>query len=193
MKIATCMGYVRVCCIFPISSGFVFRGNETPINNTKMKKNAKHPFYYQIEYFHLICYVKYIYKFLTLCIVQCPGAVGCGPQEEFRACADITIGDNEATLPPKLPKQPTTSAGEIPPDASPLPKSGPYWLFSIIIAGTCLLVVLAAMALLYTYYYHAGRAKEWLMARRLLVQESPPIAPPRHKKHHHISNTQLQL
>ncbi|XP_011166939.1 uncharacterized protein LOC105200861 [Solenopsis invicta] len=124
------------------------------------------------------------------------GAVGCGPQEEFRACADIVIGDNEATLPPRLPKQPTTSStptDRLPPDASPLPKSGPYWLFSIVIAGTCLLVVLAAMALLYTYYYHAGRAKKWLMARRLLVQESPPVAPPRHKRQHHVSNTQLQL
>ncbi|XP_011143909.1 uncharacterized protein LOC105185819 [Harpegnathos saltator] len=123
------------------------------------------------------------------------GAVGCGPQEEFRACADITINDNETSLLPKLPKQPTTTfTGESPTDTSPLPKSGPYLLFSIIIAGACLLVVLAAMALLYTYYYHAGRAKKWLMARRLLTQDIPPVAPPRHKKYHnHISSTHLQL
>ncbi|XP_011062157.1 PREDICTED: uncharacterized protein LOC105150638 isoform X1 [Acromyrmex echinatior] len=120
------------------------------------------------------------------------GAVGCGPQEEFRACADIVIGDNEVTLPPRQPTSPTPT-DKLPTDTSPLPRSGPYWLFSVIIAGTCLLVVLAAMALLYTYYYHAGRAKKWLMARRLLVQESPPVAPPRHKRHHHVSNTQLQL
>lgn len=121
------------------------------------------------------------------------GAVGCGPQEEFRACADILIGDNEAALPPRLPKQPTSTYDESSSD-EPSPKSsGPYWLFSVVIAGTCLLVVLAAMALLYTYYYHAGRAKKWLMARRSLVQENPPVAPPRHKRHHHLSNTQLQL
>ncbi|KAL6428277.1 hypothetical protein ACFW04_008529 [Cataglyphis niger] len=124
------------------------------------------------------------------------GAVGCGPQEEFRACADIVIGDNETALPANLPKQPTsTSIYDESSTSSPLPKSiGPYWLFSVVIAGTCLLVVLAVMALLYTYYYHAGRAKKWLMARRSLAQESsPPVAPPRHKRHHHISNTQLQL
>lgn len=122
------------------------------------------------------------------------GAVGCGPQEEFRACADILIGDNEAALPPKLPKQPT-STSTYDDTSSPLPKpTGPYWLFSVVIAGTCLLVVLAAMALLYTYYYHAGRAKKWLMARRSLAQGSPPpVAPPRHKRNHHLSNTQLQL
>ncbi|KAH0954937.1 hypothetical protein HN011_012323 [Eciton burchellii] len=125
------------------------------------------------------------------------GAVGCGPQEEFRSCADITIGDNETIVLPKLPKQPITTPVSIstdisPTDTSSLPKSiGPYWLFSVVIAGTCLLVVLAAMALLYTYYYHAGKAKKWLMARRFLVEENPPVAPPRHKKHHHISQLQL--
>lgn len=123
------------------------------------------------------------------------GAVGCGPQEEFRSCADITIGDDVEPLPPRPPKEPTES---LPGEKSPteptlLPKpTGPYWLFSIVIAGTCLLVVLAAMALLYSYYYHAGRAKKWLMASRLLAPESPPVAPPRHKKHH-TSNAPLQL
>jgi len=128
-------------------------------------------------------------------VIICLEAVGCGPQEEFRACADVTIGDNEAASPPRLPKQPTsptlTSTDKSPMDTSS--RSGPRWLFSVVIAGTCLLVVLAAMALLYTYYYHASRAKKWLMARRLLVVKNPPVAPPRHKKHHHISNTQLQL
>ncbi|KAG7200447.1 hypothetical protein KM043_016050 [Ampulex compressa] len=111
------------------------------------------------------------------------GAVGCGPQEEFRACADIAIGDNEPTLPPKSTTTKPYPADKTPTTASPK-STGPFWVFSVIIAGTCLLVVLAAMALLYTYYYHAGRAKKWLMARRVLAPESPPIAPPRHKKHH---------
>ncbi|XP_046834456.1 uncharacterized protein LOC124431076 [Vespa crabro] len=123
------------------------------------------------------------------------GAIGCGPQEEFRACADIAIGDNETLSLPDLPKVPTTES--TPMDTSTeeptsIPISAPSWLFSIIIAGTCLLVVLAAMALLYAYYYHAGRAKKWLLQRRLLTPENPPVAPPRHKKCH-ISNAQLQM
>ncbi|XP_076397096.1 uncharacterized protein LOC100878113 isoform X2 [Megachile rotundata] len=123
------------------------------------------------------------------------GAVGCGPQEEFRACADITIGDDVEPLPPRPPVEtPAKAPGEkTPTEPTWVPESsGPYWLFSIVIAGTCLLVVLAAMALLYSYYYHAGRAKKWLMARRLLAPESPPVAPPRHRKHN-TSNAQLQL
>ncbi|KAJ8676581.1 hypothetical protein QAD02_012368 [Eretmocerus hayati] len=115
---------------------------------------------------------------------QCPdgtGAVGCGPQEEFRACADIAIGDD----------QPNSTESS---DYSP-GQGEPLWLYNFVIAGTCLLVVLAVMALVYTYYYHAERAKQWLMARRLLNperhshqqqfqhQQPPPIAPPRHKKH----------
>ncbi|XP_012248143.2 uncharacterized protein LOC100746949 isoform X1 [Bombus impatiens] len=124
------------------------------------------------------------------------GAVGCGPQEEFRACADISIGDDVEPLSPRPPAEPPTKS--IPEEKSPtdttlVPEpSGPYWLFSIIIAGTCLLVVLAAMALLYSYYYHSGRAKKWLMTRRLLTPESPPVAPPRHKKHNTFS-APLQL
>ncbi|XP_014219885.1 uncharacterized protein LOC106647842 [Copidosoma floridanum] len=128
------------------------------------------------------------------------GAVGCGPQEEFRACADIAIGDEEATLPPrprptKRPTRPTTPRSPSSPTSTEssdhAPEiSTPFWMYHVIIAGTCLLVVMAVMALLYAYYYHAGRAKQWLMASRLLARRSeqqqhetvPPVAPPRHKK-----------
>ncbi|XP_046141975.1 uncharacterized protein LOC114878203 isoform X1 [Osmia bicornis bicornis] len=121
------------------------------------------------------------------------GAVGCGPQEEFRGCADITIGDEVEPLPPKPPVEPTSVPGEkSPTEPTLVPEPSPYWLFSIVIAGTCLLVVLAAMALLYSYYYHAGKAKKWLMTSRLLSPESPPVAPPRHKKHNTF-NAPLQL
>ncbi|XP_023318551.1 uncharacterized protein LOC106655600 isoform X2 [Trichogramma pretiosum] len=146
------------------------------------------------------------------------GAVGCGPQEEFRACADIAIGDEEATLPPRPTRPPTkrpttttprtttksSSTTEVPSDYEPTDHTGPFWLYNLVMAGTCLLVVLAVMALLYTYYYHAGRAKQWLMARRLVQSEMhrrhhrqtadvscapppvpPPVAPPRLKKQHY--------
>ncbi|KAK2580245.1 hypothetical protein KPH14_012499 [Odynerus spinipes] len=121
------------------------------------------------------------------------GAVGCGPQEEFRACADITIGDDEKET--ELPKVPTTESTATTDESTnepiPIPVST-SWVFSLIIAGTCFLVVLAVMALLYTYYYHAGTAKKWLLRRRQLTPENPPVAPPRHKKSH-ILSAQMQI
>ena len=125
------------------------------------------------------------------------GAVGCGPQEEFRGCADIAIGDNVPALPPR----PKAKPGSRTSTQSPTDATGPthipedsraYWFFSFVIAGTCLLIVLSAMALLYAYYYHASRAKKWLKARRLLSSEKPPVAPPRHKRHS-MPNMQLQI
>lgn len=119
------------------------------------------------------------------------GAVGCGPQEEFRACADIAIGDEEATLPPR-PKERSTTPTPSSTDNYEPDYNGPYLWFSLVIGGTCILVALAAMALLYTYYYHADRAKKWLMARRLLTPEPPPVAPPRLKKQSKTALTQIQ-
>lgn len=132
------------------------------------------------------------------------GAVGCGPQEEFRGCADITIGDNVPALPPSPKKKVPAGRGKpqnIPTDNTWIPNANDtieskanYWYFSFIIAGTSLLVVVAAFALLYGYYYHAGRAKQWLMARRRVGEQQnlpvPPIAPPRQKR---LSSSNLYL
>lgn len=125
------------------------------------------------------------------------GAVGCGPQEEFRACADISIGDEylEPLPPPeypddnRLPGDEDVESSESSQDA----KRAPYWLLSVIIASTCLLIVIAALALLYSYYYHAGKAKKWLMAKWYVAHDNqqPPIAPPRHRKQC-LSNLSLQ-
>ncbi|XP_034948651.1 uncharacterized protein [Chelonus insularis] len=126
------------------------------------------------------------------------GAVGCGPQEEFRGCADVTIGDKYPPL--ALPKAPTSdssstaSPGEVPTEEWPalVPGLNSYWYLSFIIAGICFLVVVAALSLIYVYYYHAGRAKKWLMARRCApeAQPQPPVAPPRHKR---LSSTSLHF
>ncbi|XP_046418425.1 uncharacterized protein LOC124178807 isoform X1 [Neodiprion fabricii] len=130
-------------------------------------------------------------------------AVGCGPQEEFRACADISIGDNQPPLPPRpiTPKTNATGGTSTTKHAQPSPTepslvsdiSGPYWVVSLVIAGTSLLVILAAFALLYTYYYHAGKAKQWLRAGKLLTPDNAaPIAPPRQRKHQNsISHSPL--
>ncbi|XP_048506013.1 uncharacterized protein LOC105686872 isoform X2 [Athalia rosae] len=120
------------------------------------------------------------------------GAVGCGPQEEFRACADITIGDSEATLLPhpvtgkmdtSFGTSTTKQAYPAPTEPTLVPEAtGPHWLFSLVIVGTCLLVVVAVLALLYVYYYHVGKAKKFLMVEKLLQPNIAPVAPPRHKK-----------
>ncbi|XP_011296924.1 uncharacterized protein [Fopius arisanus] len=131
------------------------------------------------------------------------GAVGCGPQEEFRGCADITIGDNIAPLPTRAPtpsKRPTPTKARPTDTSTYTPEASNYWFLGFIISGTCLLVVLAIFSLLYAYYYHAGRAKQWLMVRRLVSESGnsslvsqPPVAPPRHKRQSSMNNLHLQL
>ncbi|XP_008548003.1 uncharacterized protein LOC103571572 [Microplitis demolitor] len=110
------------------------------------------------------------------------GAVGCGPQEEFRGCADITIGDNYPAL--ALPKTPSStensSTSSTEPTDWPEVTETPYWYLSLIISGTCLLIVLAGLALIYAYYYYAGQAKKWLMTR--CGPEPAPVPPPRLKR-----------
>ncbi|KAF7993704.1 hypothetical protein HCN44_010299 [Aphidius gifuensis] len=126
-------------------------------------------------------------------------AVGCGPQEEFRACADIAIGDNLPPLPTrppsskptKKPYKPTEQSNQTSPefdDTTTTTVSSNWWFLPIVIASTGLIVTLAILALLYAYYYHiAGRAKLWLKSRRLAPENSttnelPPVAPPRQKR-----------
>ncbi|KAH0554629.1 uncharacterized protein LOC123263577 [Cotesia glomerata] len=110
------------------------------------------------------------------------GAVGCGPQEEFRGCADVTIGDNYPPL--SLPETPestkTPSSSTESPETPEFTEILPYWYLNFIIVGTTLLIVLAALGLIYLYYYHFGHAKKWLRSR--CAPEPAPVAPPRQKR-----------
>lgn len=110
------------------------------------------------------------------------GAVGCGPQEEFRACADIAIGDKNEELPPFHPEGPPSRI----PGFDEHTQS--YWLWSLIAAGMFLLLVLAGI------YFYGGRAKKWYREKRLILTpvEIPPVAPPRHKRQS-IPSAQWQL
>lgn len=122
----------------------------------------------------------------TQCILQwryiagnnwgnCPngtGAVGCGPQEEFRACADVAIqGDGsseEDTY--NVPGEPSVST-------TPTPKSDfvEKWLIIIVVLAA-FVAVCAVFALLYLYYYHASdTVKQWL-------HQQKPVPPPRTRK-----------
>lgn len=102
------------------------------------------------------------------------GAVGCGPQEEFRACADITIGD-KAALPPLRPIRPgtkttprqkytdatkTTAAPDSETFEEPIYDGATRYIGALLISITALLIVLCAMAAIYLYHYHGQRVKQ---------------------------------
>lgn len=101
------------------------------------------------------------------------GAVGCGPQEEFRACADITIGD-VGPAPPLRPMRPgikttprakitdgtkTTHVPDIEEFEEPIYDSKSRYISAIVISVAALLIVLCLLAAIYLYHYHGQRVK----------------------------------
>lgn len=113
------------------------------------------------------------------------GAVGCGPQEEFRACADIQITDGKGesddtpfpaaaptVKPTRRPIRPTQSTtpsattteeeyidNEIPDDES---ISKEYYDYAMVTAVTVLLALICSVLMLlgiYIYYYHIQKRK----------------------------------
>lgn len=144
---------------------------------------------------------------------MCPdgtGAVGCGAQEEFRACADINIGD-VGPQPPLRPLRPGTkpTTRTKPTDATSKAPSEteqgepseseemPGRFLGPIIAAFTLLVVLCILASIYLYYYHGQRVKHLMLWKReqktpiisfppamssSLTTAAPPIPPPRTKR-----------
>lgn len=116
------------------------------------------------------------------------GAVGCGPQEEFRACSDISIQDTAGTADETPYEEPTTKKtqkettkkekeettpsiidNEIPDEPfdqlqkeSTQAKASQYAIFLASVVLLSLLVILMLFALLYFYYYHAGEViQKW--------------------------------
>lgn len=104
------------------------------------------------------------------------GAVGCGPQEEFRACADISVSDKDGTVDtspyPTLTtitttttstKESTTTTTDT---SSEVQKSQPssislaIFIISIILLSLGFILVVFMFA--YWYFYHAGDTiKSW--------------------------------
>lgn len=104
--------------------------------------------------------------------------VGCGPQEEFRGCSDITISGKGAT---------TTEVPEGPgaPESTPAsPTEFTYSpIVSIILSIVTFLATVLLLALLYIYYYEVGRrVKSYLKGGGNKVQKMPPVPPPRVKR-----------
>ncbi|CAK1541798.1 unnamed protein product [Leptosia nina] len=106
------------------------------------------------------------------------GAVGCGPQEEFRACADIAIGDKFTTT-TKRPRPTYVPPNRRPTVPTPEETSGGAW-YGVIVAIITLLVALALLAGVYLYFYGGGmRIKSLLKSK---TAPPAPVPPPRHKK-----------
>lgn len=91
-------------------------------------------------------------------------AVGCGPQETFRACADIAIHQGHISQVPN--EIPTTTSEEN--DQTPTPTTPDEYnkydgFKTLIVVGVSLFVVLLLISIVYTYYYQVGgRIKGWL-------------------------------
>lgn len=109
------------------------------------------------------------------------GAVGCGPQEEFRACADISVSDKDGAVDtspyPAPPITVTTTAStgtaepsddenEIPDDTPDKAKPQTSGINSTVLIASVVLLslgfVLVVFAFVYWYFYHAGdTVKSW--------------------------------
>lgn len=106
------------------------------------------------------------------------GAVGCGPQEEFRACADISVSDKDGTVdtsPYPTPITPITttttttattdSDNEIPNTIeTKKPHSSAFGLAIFILSIMLLSLgfILVVFLFVYWYFYHAGdTVKSW--------------------------------
>lgn len=97
--------------------------------------------------------------------------VGCGPQEQFRACADISIGKGAAS-PPLRPMRPATKPTKgsyitkVPvtrPEESEEGVSDTSSRYvGVLIAFITLLFVLCCMLAVYFYHYHGERIKNML-------------------------------
>lgn len=119
------------------------------------------------------------------------GAVGCGPQEQFRACSDIAIGKGAVSSIPALKPsiKPTSRPTEVPNDEDneidhhhdhehseveptenqkPSPVSNFY---GAVIAMFTFFLVLLAIAAIYIYFYHGDFLKRVL--RRQQVSQNP--------------------
>ncbi|XP_047999474.1 uncharacterized protein LOC125236639 [Leguminivora glycinivorella] len=106
------------------------------------------------------------------------GAVGCGPQEEFRACADIAIGDKFATT-TRRPRPSYVPPNRRPTVPTPEESTSSSAWYGVVVAVVALLVAVSVLAGFYLYYYRGG------MRIKSLLKKTPPpapVPPPRHKR-----------
>lgn len=124
------------------------------------------------------------------------GAVGCGEQEEFRACSDVAIGKGAASAiptikPPKV-KPGTDKWPTVVPDVHEneidhnhdhdhsetnedleKPPQPPSNMYGAIIAIFTFFLVLCFLAAIYIYFYHGDLLKRLLRRQRVSQQKTP--------------------
>ncbi|KAJ8921245.1 hypothetical protein NQ315_013717 [Exocentrus adspersus] len=106
---------------------------------------------------------------------NCPngtGAVGCGPQEEFRACADITISG-------KATDEPMVSVEE-----EETPEVVPEYVPTTTTPNICSLAF-SILFLLYFHFYQIGKQiKNWIKgpSKKTTTQNLAPMPPPRARR-----------
>ncbi|XP_066251481.1 uncharacterized protein [Euwallacea similis] len=136
---------------------------------------------------------------------NCPngtGSVGCGPQEEFRACSDITISGKSTDEPMVPPTEPVTPGEDedyyneleaplSPTDTQPTPDQSYNPISALMVTLVSFLVAFLILFLLYFHFYRVGRrVRDWIKRRNQkgenkvsnMQSNYPPIVPPRAKK-----------
>lgn len=105
---------------------------------------------------------------------MCPngtGQVGCGPQEEFRACSDIAIVDSTGAA-DETPFDNEIETDEVPGkgehDSTGTEVEGEWWFLLIIIVFATLLIVLATLFIIYFYFYQRETFKDWWEQHRMI-------------------------
>lgn len=122
---------------------------------------------------------------------NCPngtGAVGCGPQEEFRACADITIA-GKGTDSPLLPESttatiPVTTITEVP-ATTPEPEATHSPITALVISIVTFLLVFLILSLFYFHFYRVGsQVKSWIKGGDMpdMRRVATPLPPPRGRR-----------
>ena len=107
------------------------------------------------------------------------GQVGCGPQEEFRACADVAIIDSsgEADETPYIPNEIDDTEVSTETDTGEKPEGEDYsgwWFLLIVIIVATLFLVLVTFLFVYFYFYKKEKVKEWWEQKQLPVFHSAP-------------------
>jgi hypothetical protein len=114
----------------------------------------------------------------------CPdgsGQVGCGPQEEFRACSDVTIGKGTPSVIPTMkpvptyrptkkphsehyPTVPTTESTELSESATPESEQKPSGsnFMGALIAFFSFFLVVTGLVTIYIYHYHGLSIKHFI-------------------------------